>query len=182
VKILLNSVNKLMFAMVTSCVLFEVRTEFLNVISSESWNKILPSLSQAFTTHHPNVCTPILSLSEGRAGIAWVPSNKMLFSPSYKAPLAFPQVFSLYFYSYTVLSDSLSLLLQSSRRAVAEEASKQKGPTVCIPASALYPPWDRQETARCLYDHPRTSKFNASIRRVFPAVSPQLKPCGVNTR
>jgi hypothetical protein len=54
-------------------------------------------MSQAFTTHHPNVFTPIISLSEGRAGIAWVPSNKMLFFPvRYKAPLAFPpDVFSL---------------------------------------------------------------------------------------
>jgi hypothetical protein len=34
----------------------------------------------------------------------------MLFSPlRYKAPLAFPQTFSLFFYSYTILSDSLSL-------------------------------------------------------------------------
>jgi hypothetical protein len=32
-------------------------------------------------THHPNVFTPILPLSEGRAGIAWVPSNKILFFP-----------------------------------------------------------------------------------------------------
>jgi hypothetical protein len=70
----------------------------------------LPSLSQALTTHHPNVFTLILPLSEGRAGIAWVPSNKMLFFPlRHKAPLAFPQIFSLYFYSYTILSDSLSL-------------------------------------------------------------------------
>jgi hypothetical protein len=66
--------------------------------------------SQAFTTHHPNVFTPILYLSEGRAGIAWVSSNKMFFYPlRYKAPLAFPQMFSLYFYSYTIFSDSLSL-------------------------------------------------------------------------
>jgi hypothetical protein len=72
--------------------------------------KNLPSLSQASTTHHPNVFTPILSLSEGRAGIAWEPSNKMLFFPfRYKAPLAFPQMFSLYFYSYIILSDSFSL-------------------------------------------------------------------------
>jgi hypothetical protein len=72
----------------------------------------MPSLSQAFTTHHPNVFTPILSLSEGRAGIAWVPSNKMLFFLlRYKAPLVFPQMFSLYFYSYTILSDSLSLFI-----------------------------------------------------------------------
>jgi len=31
------------------------------------------------------------------------------FPLRYKAPLAFPQMFSLYFYSYTILSDSLSL-------------------------------------------------------------------------
>jgi hypothetical protein len=50
----------------------------------------------SLTTHHPNVFTAILPLSEGRAGIAWVPSNKMLFFPlRYKAPLAFPQMFSL---------------------------------------------------------------------------------------
>jgi hypothetical protein len=71
--------------------------------------QFLPSLYQAFATHHPNVFTPILSLSEGRASIAWVSSNKMLFFPlRYKAPPAFPQMFSLYFYSYTILSDSLS--------------------------------------------------------------------------
>jgi hypothetical protein len=29
-----------------------------------------------FSTHHPNVFTPILSISEGRAGIAWVPSPR----------------------------------------------------------------------------------------------------------
>jgi hypothetical protein len=51
----------------------------------------------------------LLSLSEERTGIAWVPSNKMLFFPlRYKAPVAFPQMFSLYVYSYTILSDSLS--------------------------------------------------------------------------
>jgi hypothetical protein len=38
-----------------------------------------------FTTHHPNVFTLILSLSEGRTDIAWVPSNKM--------PLASPHTF-----------------------------------------------------------------------------------------
>jgi hypothetical protein len=36
----------------------------------------------------------------------------MLFFPlRYKAPFAFPQMFSLFFYSYTILSDSLSLSL-----------------------------------------------------------------------
>jgi hypothetical protein len=39
-------------------------------------------LSQAFITHHPNVFTVILPLQEGRAGIVWVPSNKMRFLPS----------------------------------------------------------------------------------------------------
>jgi hypothetical protein len=69
--------------------------------------------SQAFTTHHPNVFTPILSLSEGRAGIAWVPSNKMFFlSPSdIKRLSLFPQILSLYFYSSTILPYSLSLSL-----------------------------------------------------------------------
>jgi hypothetical protein len=37
-----------------------------------------------------NVFTLILSLSEGRAGNAWIPFNKM-FVPKYKAPLAFPK-------------------------------------------------------------------------------------------
>jgi hypothetical protein len=89
-----------------------VNFQIISTLSNESWNKILPSMSQAFTTQHTNVFTLILSLSEGRAGIAWVPSNKMLFFPlRYKAPLAFSQMFSLYFYSYTILSDSRSLSL-----------------------------------------------------------------------
>jgi hypothetical protein len=63
--------------------------------------------------HHPNVFTLILSLSEGRAGIAWVPFNKMLFlpQPTYKEPHVFLQMFSLYFYCFTLLPDSLSLSL-----------------------------------------------------------------------
>jgi hypothetical protein len=90
-----------------------VNFQIISTLSNELCNKILPSLSQAFTTHHPNVFTPILPLSEGLAGIAWVPYNKMLFSPlRYKAPLAFPQMFSLFFYSYTILSDSLSSALK----------------------------------------------------------------------
>jgi hypothetical protein len=94
-----------------------VNFQIISTRSDESWNKILPSLSQAFTTHHPNVFTPILPLSEGWAGIAWVPSNKMLFFPlRQKAPLAFPQMISLFFYYYTILSDSLSLSLSSSSK------------------------------------------------------------------
>jgi hypothetical protein len=81
-----------------------VTFQIISTLSNESWNQILPSLSQAFTTHHPNVFTPILPLSEGRAGIAWEPSNKMLFFPlRYKAAFAFPQMFSLYFFSSTIL-------------------------------------------------------------------------------
>jgi hypothetical protein len=87
-----------------------VNFQIISTLSNALWNKILPSLSQAFTTHHPNVFTTILPLLEGRAGIAWIPSNKMLFfSLRYKAPLAFPQMFSLFLYSYTILSDYLSL-------------------------------------------------------------------------
>jgi hypothetical protein len=58
-----------------------VNFQIISTLSNESLNTILMSLSlsQAFTTHHPNVFTPILSLSEGRAGIAWVPSKKMIF-------------------------------------------------------------------------------------------------------
>jgi hypothetical protein len=60
-----------------------VNFQIISTLSNDSWNQILPSLSQAFTTHNPNVFNLILSLSEGRAGIAWVPSNKMLsLSPS----------------------------------------------------------------------------------------------------
>jgi hypothetical protein len=78
-----------------------VNFQIISTHSNESWNKILPSLSQAFTTHHPYVFTPILPLSEGRAGIAWVPSNKMLFFPlRYKAPLVFPHMFFLFFFGY----------------------------------------------------------------------------------
>jgi hypothetical protein len=86
-----------------------VNFHIISTLSNESWNKILPFLSQGFTTRHHNVFTPILPLSEGRAGIVWVPSNKMLFSPlSYKAPHAFPQMFSLFFYSLSFLTHSLS--------------------------------------------------------------------------
>jgi hypothetical protein len=58
-----------------------VNFQIMSTLSNELWNKILPSPSQAFTTHHPNVITPILPLSEGRAGIAWVPSNNMKKNP-----------------------------------------------------------------------------------------------------
>jgi hypothetical protein len=70
-------------------------------------------VSQAFTTHHPNAFTSILSLSEGRVGIAWIPSNKMLFLlPSdIKRLSLLPQMFSHYFYSSTIIPDSLSLSL-----------------------------------------------------------------------
>jgi hypothetical protein len=88
-----------------------VNFQIISTLSNESRNKTLPSLSQVFTTHHPNVFTPILSLSEGRAGIAWVPSNKIFFFPlRYKAPFAFPpEVFSLLLLLYYPFWLSLSL-------------------------------------------------------------------------
>jgi hypothetical protein len=81
-----------MFVMVTGCVLFDVRTDFLNIIYTS-----LPELSPvvdaakilAFPinnskfrclSYHRNVFAFTLFLSEGRAGVAWEPSNKaMLF-------------------------------------------------------------------------------------------------------
>jgi hypothetical protein len=39
-----------------------INFQIISTLSNESRNQILPSLSQAFTTHHPNVFTPILSL------------------------------------------------------------------------------------------------------------------------
>jgi hypothetical protein len=78
-------------------------------------NKILPPLSQALTTHHPNFFTLIVTLSEGRASIGWVPYDKMLFVPSYIKQFSLPpKRFSLYFYSPTALPDSLPLLHFSS--------------------------------------------------------------------
>jgi hypothetical protein len=53
-------------------------------------NEIPTSLSQAFTTHHPYVFTVTLPLSEGRAGTAWEPSNKISFPPRNNASLALP--------------------------------------------------------------------------------------------
>jgi hypothetical protein len=54
--------------MVTGCVLFEVRTELLNII----WTSF-----DGFSYYH-NVFTFTLFLREGRMGVAWEPSNKML--------------------------------------------------------------------------------------------------------
>jgi hypothetical protein len=63
----------------------------------------------SFSTYHPNVFTPILYLSEGRRALPGYLITRCSFFPlRHKAPLAFPQMFSLYFYSYTILSDSLS--------------------------------------------------------------------------
>jgi hypothetical protein len=72
-------------------------------------NKIPPSLSQASTTHHPYVFTPIQSLSEGRASIAWVASNDVLSARRYKVSLASPPKISLYLCCPSWLSLSLSL-------------------------------------------------------------------------
>jgi hypothetical protein len=72
------------------------------------------SLSQAFTTHHPNVFTPILPLSEGQAGIAWVPSNKMLFFPSDIKRLSLsPRCF---LFSSTLILSFLTLSLSSASK------------------------------------------------------------------
>jgi hypothetical protein len=94
-----------------------VNFQIISTLSNESWNKILPSLSQTFTTHHPNVLTPILSLSEGRAGIAWVPSNKMLSPPDIKCLSLSSRCFlltSTLILSFLTLSLRLQLITELS--------------------------------------------------------------------
>jgi hypothetical protein len=93
-----------------------VNFQIISTLSNESWNKILPSLSRAFTTHHPNVFTPILSpyQKDERALPGYLLTRWCFFPLRYKAPFAFPQMFYLYFYSYIVISDSLSLSLSLS--------------------------------------------------------------------
>jgi hypothetical protein len=49
------------------------------------------------------------------------------FPLRYKAPFAFPQMFSLFFYSYTILSDSLSLC-SSSKGDALRSVKEGRGP------------------------------------------------------
>jgi hypothetical protein len=76
--------------------------------------KISQSPSQAFSTYHPNVFSFTLSLSEGRPGTAWKPSNnKIFFLPPArnKASLAYRQNF---LFASTFLLSSLCLILPLS--------------------------------------------------------------------
>jgi hypothetical protein len=57
----LNNLNFVFMGFVVNCVFFEVGTELINI------------LRQGVKVR--------ASLSEGRAGIAWVPSNNMFFLP-----------------------------------------------------------------------------------------------------
>jgi hypothetical protein len=66
--------------------------------------KIPQSLSEISTAYHTNVFTPILFLSEGRAGIAWEPSNdKMLFLPP---PRVSHSLHDILFHFFNTLSQS----------------------------------------------------------------------------
>jgi hypothetical protein len=76
----LNRVNRLTFVMVKCGVLFEVRTEVFCYLKESQLKN--------------------LSLSEGRAGIAWIPSNKMFFHPDLKRLLLTPDGFSLLLFFY----------------------------------------------------------------------------------
>jgi hypothetical protein len=91
--------------------------QIISTFSNESWNQILPSLSQASTTHHLNVFISILSLSEGRASIAWVPSNKMFFLPlsDIKRLSLSP---SCFFFTSTLLLSFLTMSLFSQLQRV----------------------------------------------------------------
>jgi hypothetical protein len=61
----------------------------------------------------PTILTSSLAFypyqKDERALPGYLLTRSSFFPLRYKAPLAFPQMFSLYFYSYTILSDSLSL-------------------------------------------------------------------------
>jgi hypothetical protein len=86
----------------------------ISTFSNNSWKQNSTVSVSSFYTHRPNVFTLILFSSGGRAGITWVPSNKMIFlSPlRHKAPFASHQMFSIYFYFSHILPDSLSLSLR----------------------------------------------------------------------
>jgi hypothetical protein len=121
--------------MVKCCVLFEIRAEFLNInYKSFSYNQILPSLSQAFTTHHPNVFIPILSLSEGRAGIAgYLLTRCSFFPPQIQSTSRFPaDVFSLLLLLYYPTCLSLSVSLQIERVYRATVTNRQHNTEMCF--------------------------------------------------
>jgi hypothetical protein len=90
--------------------LIDLTFQITSTFSNNSIKQNSAPLSQAFTTHHPNVFTVILSLSEGRAGVAWVPSSKMLFRPDIKRLSLSPKYFLL---TSTLLLSSLSLSVGS---------------------------------------------------------------------
>jgi hypothetical protein len=67
-----------------------VNFHIISTLNNESWNKILPSLSQASVrfkiplseaTPYHHVFTFTLFLPERRAGLVWEPSNKMMLFP-----------------------------------------------------------------------------------------------------
>jgi hypothetical protein len=59
--------------------------------SNDSWKQNSDVSIQSFTTHHPNVFTLIPSLSERRAGIAWVPYMMFFLPARYKVPCAYQE-------------------------------------------------------------------------------------------
>jgi hypothetical protein len=90
--------------------------KFIKISIQNEEIKIPLSLSQALTTHHVNVFALILSMREGRAGIAWIPSNKLLFFPISQEikSLAIPQNFL--FASTLILLLLFSLSFSSFKR------------------------------------------------------------------
>jgi hypothetical protein len=80
----LRSINQLIIVMETSYVFCGrnlIFKYYLDEFHASSKSKFRRLCYQALTTYHPNVSTLILSLSEGRAGIAWEPSNYKMLSP-----------------------------------------------------------------------------------------------------
>jgi hypothetical protein len=91
---------------------------FIENFSTTAWlsnyNFSINENNNSFSTYHHNVFTFTAPLSEGRAGITWVPSNKMFFLLPVRNRLSLlPKMFcSLFLLFYSPSRISLSLRLQ----------------------------------------------------------------------
>jgi hypothetical protein len=59
-----------------------VNFQIISTLSNESWNKILTSLSQTSTTHHPNVFTPTYPYQKDERALPGYPLTRCSFFPS----------------------------------------------------------------------------------------------------
>jgi hypothetical protein len=83
----------------------------ISTFSNNSWKQNSTVSVSSFYTHRPNVFTLILFSSGGRAGITWVPSNKIIFlsPPSDIKRLSLPTKCFLYTFTFLIFYPTLSL-------------------------------------------------------------------------